>query len=423
MSVQVMDSMAQPDLDGLLGQGIAAARAGDKREARALLLQVIDLNDQVEDAWLWLSGVVDEAQERQICLENVLTLNPDNETARKGLAWLQSQVPADPAEPTPSSPVHMPDGPPPVQVAVAAEVPLPLQSETSPSQPARKSVTVSIDPFGCPFCGGSISDVEPICDHCRRSVALRYRKREDTAGIARVVVFFLLLGLASGLEGYFVSQLVRVGQFPGWMNTSAISLLVGPALFGLEGVGELVRFASAVVLINYVLAGLCVVDALGLALRSRTFYFVSFLLAGIMVMVTVAALLAQLTGWLPTVLRLALIAITLKWLADSAPAFEWTTRVYDADIDKGLRSDLDYHNRAQIYYDQGMWAKAAAHWKVASRLAPGQAQYRAELANSYLRMGYAAAALVEADRALALAPADQELHVFRAKVARLEADQ
>lgn len=40
-------------------------------------------------AWIWLSYVVDSPEDRQICLENVLLINPTNAYARWGLAQLR----------------------------------------------------------------------------------------------------------------------------------------------------------------------------------------------------------------------------------------------------------------------------------------------------------------------------------------------
>lgn len=76
----------------LLEKGIAAVKAGQKEEARQYLLQVVELDEHNEQAWLWLSGIVESAEERRICLENVLTLNPDNAHAQAGLAWLDQQA-------------------------------------------------------------------------------------------------------------------------------------------------------------------------------------------------------------------------------------------------------------------------------------------------------------------------------------------
>jgi hypothetical protein len=76
------------DIQGALQQAVNAANAGRKEEARRLLERVLDVEERNEQAWLWLSSVVDEDEDRIICLENVLTINPRNEAARKGLAAL-----------------------------------------------------------------------------------------------------------------------------------------------------------------------------------------------------------------------------------------------------------------------------------------------------------------------------------------------
>ena len=75
----------------LLRQGIAAAKAGRPQEARQALLHVTELDEQNEQAWLWLSGVVDSLEDRRVCLENVLVINPDNTYAQAGMSWLDQQ--------------------------------------------------------------------------------------------------------------------------------------------------------------------------------------------------------------------------------------------------------------------------------------------------------------------------------------------
>jgi hypothetical protein len=73
------------DIDTTLRQAVTAAKAGRKAEARHLLETVLDADKRNEQAWLWMSGVVDSDEERIVCLENVLTINPNNQAARKGL--------------------------------------------------------------------------------------------------------------------------------------------------------------------------------------------------------------------------------------------------------------------------------------------------------------------------------------------------
>jgi tetratricopeptide (TPR) repeat protein len=72
----------------LLAAGVDAVKEQRLEEAKEMLYQVIDLDERNDKAWLWLSGVVEGTDERIICLENVLTINPDHEPAKQGLRHL-----------------------------------------------------------------------------------------------------------------------------------------------------------------------------------------------------------------------------------------------------------------------------------------------------------------------------------------------
>ena len=76
------------NVDAMVRAGIDAYRSGNKIEARALLEKAIELDDYNEQAWLWLSAVVETPEEQQTCLENVLVINPDSTRARQGLKML-----------------------------------------------------------------------------------------------------------------------------------------------------------------------------------------------------------------------------------------------------------------------------------------------------------------------------------------------
>ena len=92
------------DVQTTLQQAIDAAKGGRKEEARRLLESVLDVEERNEQAWLWLSSVIDEDEDRIICLENVLTVNPRNTAARKGLAALRAGGGTDVAAWAPLSP-------------------------------------------------------------------------------------------------------------------------------------------------------------------------------------------------------------------------------------------------------------------------------------------------------------------------------
>lgn len=74
-----------------LYDGALALCQGDIDIARELLMRVVEADDQNEEGWLWLSGAVDDMEDRQVALENVLELNPGNQYARMGLEWLARQ--------------------------------------------------------------------------------------------------------------------------------------------------------------------------------------------------------------------------------------------------------------------------------------------------------------------------------------------
>ena len=84
-----------PDTSDLLQQGIALAKAGRREEARDILLRVVEQDERNESAWLWLSGLVDSDDDKAVALENVLTLNPGNEWAKRGLQLLGRPLPGE----------------------------------------------------------------------------------------------------------------------------------------------------------------------------------------------------------------------------------------------------------------------------------------------------------------------------------------
>lgn len=80
------------NVDGMVREGINAYRAGRKDEARAFLLKAVEIDERNEQAWLWLSAVVDSPEEQQICLENVLAINPNNDRAKMGIQTLKENA-------------------------------------------------------------------------------------------------------------------------------------------------------------------------------------------------------------------------------------------------------------------------------------------------------------------------------------------
>lgn len=77
----------------LLDEAIAAAKGGDRTKAKDKLTRYLRYDQKNEQAWLWMSSAVDSDRERIFCLTNVLKLNPNNKTAKRGLALLGALPP------------------------------------------------------------------------------------------------------------------------------------------------------------------------------------------------------------------------------------------------------------------------------------------------------------------------------------------
>jgi tetratricopeptide (TPR) repeat protein len=144
----------------LVKQGIAAAKAGRKEEARQVLLRVTELDERNEQAWLWLSSLVDSPEEKRICLENVLAVNPNNAHAQAGLQWLDQDAPPSAA---PSSPQeHCPH--------CGAEVPPSGMTCPHCRQPLLVACPgcweyVDVDKATCPHCGQALGDFHQGARH------------------------------------------------------------------------------------------------------------------------------------------------------------------------------------------------------------------------------------------------------------------
>jgi hypothetical protein len=131
----------------MLYEGAVAVHEGRHADAQGLLLQVIERDEQNEQAWLWLSGAVEDPADQQVALENVLALNPANTAARQGLEYLRSRYGDLTAEApaTPSAPA----------------------GEWVPPPPRDPE---EVDELACYQCGASVYSVAAFCWQCHAPV-------------------------------------------------------------------------------------------------------------------------------------------------------------------------------------------------------------------------------------------------------------
>lgn len=79
---------AESRVDRLL-DAIDLVKEDRREEARVLLRELVNEDNDFEEAWMWLSVAVDSLDQSSLCLDNVLRVNPDNAQAARALHRLQ----------------------------------------------------------------------------------------------------------------------------------------------------------------------------------------------------------------------------------------------------------------------------------------------------------------------------------------------
>ncbi len=98
-----------------LSDAIQLIKSGNRQAALPILKEILQANPKDEQAWLWLYACVDKVEEKRVCLQKALEVNPDNQSTRAALqkltepvASVVEQISAEQATPTAPAPENKP---------------------------------------------------------------------------------------------------------------------------------------------------------------------------------------------------------------------------------------------------------------------------------------------------------------------------
>jgi len=380
---------ATASYDALLKEGIAAARAGQATKARDCLLPVVQADERNVQAWYWLSRVVESPDEREICLENVLALDPNHRAVQSELAALRTQM-AEAQEPARRDAEFVP--------ATAEEC---LVSDAA------------VGPLPCPYCGAWAAPQARQCPGCSRTISVRERKSKDHSfySLGLVAVWFALANYVwLGLSLFYIGSDLPaiVDASPGLAATlEKLADLLGLKVPALD---SLVLPPIPVLLAGGAVFAFSLTIAAGLYYRIRLVYWltVGLILLGSMFLLynAITAETWQLVRLAVTVV-LFLAAISFVFMAYDE--FAWVERRLAAVLDSDADSHSALYSRGRRYADQGMWARAMVHWAKAVALNPGHPDYRLALASAYINLGQPEKAVEHVEQARRIEPDNPQI--------------
>lgn len=439
-------------MDELLQQGIAAARAGRREEARGLLMRVVEADERNERAWLWLAGVVDDPGDIRTCLENVLDLNPDNVKAQQGLAWVNQRYGPPAAEyavpggeiaqatvalrsepALAQEPQNSPYTGPTTRLAEAEPIAPPDARPVQPPQPPPPMPAAPAHP--CPYCGAPTALEQRRCTQCRGSLMTRAEPRaKRSAALTVLAVFwgisagFSILGaLLSALGGLLVFQGIQniarqtnpraSVPFPIELLMPAIILLImgGLAFAVMRGLLHRQRWAYYIAVVSTVLGVFATVSNVvegALVLRNLPQQLRESMPPGAAsVPPGVVSLIGSLIGViLIVVVAFMLLDIALVWFSYH-DFFSPMARLLP---EVGHVSHTEHYNNGVAYKNRGMWYMATKEWEAAVRMAPRDLNYLHALGLAYAQIRRFDQARATLDTALRIAPNHEQLMQSRA---------
>lgn len=385
--------MSTSQVQSWLEAGIAAAKTGDRKQAYSLLRQVVDADEGNEKAWLWLSEVAETAENRRICLENVLTLNPHNQVAKRGLAKLDGEAQQIELADSPKTTVRKEYQP--ISAAAAMLYPDQQVKEWEWRDPTpnhqRNQVGYQTDTQYqdiwtqdvemCAYCAHEVQPEDKKCSKCQRPLFI-WQYRYPTPSSHMHVLWVLLLGVG---QLYLLQGIINIIS-TGNLITAVPSLLLTATFLLLAG-GVYFRQSWAHTTSIALLATLFLITVVTFLFRDELVQLNMDSLDP-----AIGALVGSLAnGFIVFIMLFQLITIIVSLVAAAffaGPDFERHYMRHIAVVSKGLNDATQYHDAAQRLAKAGMWATAVLHWQRAAAKSPNQISYQRQLGIAYAKLGF-----------------------------------
>ena len=383
-------------IEDSLEQGIEAARRGDDALAFRYLRQVVEAEPNSETAWLWLSAVVDSDDDKRLCLENVLVLNPDSEPAKRGLSRLAAAQEEEPQEQdqvlrqrvaplTPAGAILYPERQERIWSWREPEA-LPQSAVAGFSAESSYDDVWQGNSDLCAFCAAEVAPDDSRCHGCGRALSTSaYRYPRASSNLT--IYWVLILGVAQIALAMVLVTLLGGGSPASlaWQTLVFISmaiLAIGVAFRRFWAyVGSFV--ALLMVLTTMIFGWLFgpAVDDSVTQLTGREFF-----------LALAETPYSVFAGPLSDILRLlhyiAVPAALLFALFKVGPDFERVTERRMAQLDRGISDASRYHGAGADYAERGMWASAVLHFQRAAALEPARPFYQRVLGEAYTQLGH-----------------------------------
>lgn len=359
------------EIDQLLKTAVHAAKNGEREKAHQLLLQIVEQDEKNEMAWLWLSGVVATKEDRQICLENVLAINPNNQVAQKGLKKLGLAPPAPVVPQTETGKA--------VWTEPVYDVVLPQANDPHKRQ-YDDAWSSSADL--CAYCAQPVTRSDKRCPKCSRKMVGNEPIFPNRSGYLQT--WIVIRGLVHGAVLLFAPLFYFI--LP---NLSAQGLLAYEDMLYL-------RAYCVAALVN-----LPVALGLTVALYFRQVWAYWFVIMGLIFMVlgTVAEAILSIPitntvaipAWIsiPYATLLTIIQVIYIYMIVMAGGdFRREKRWRIAVADHRIKDPLVLDNAGKLFAQRGMWATAVLYWQRAAGRAPGNVAILRRLADGYARLSF-----------------------------------